>query len=131
MAESLTGGLVAARIVAVPGASEWFRGGIVAYASEVKADLLDVPPGPVVSEAAARRRWPTGVRRALGADVGLSTTGVAGPTEQEGQPPGTVWLGMAVGDDVDADPAPPPRRPRPVRQMSVISLLDRLRLRLS
>ena len=58
VAESLTGGLVASRLVAVPGASEWFRGGIVSYASEVKFDLLDVPEGPVVSEAAARR-WPT------------------------------------------------------------------------
>ena len=130
VAESLTGGLVAARIVAIPGASEWFRGGIVAYASEVKADLLDVPPGPVVSEAAAMA-MADGVRRRLGADIGLSTTGVAGPTEQDGQPPGTVWLGMAVGDEVDAVQLRLPGDRDRVRQMSVISLLDRLRLRLS
>jgi nicotinamide-nucleotide amidase len=130
VAESLTGGLVAARIVAVPGASEWFRGGIVSYASDVKHDLLDVPPGPVVSEAAAIA-MADGVRKRLGADVGLSTTGVAGPTEQDGLPPGTVWLGMAVDDDVDAVQVRLPGDRERVRQMSVISLLDRLRHRLS
>ena len=90
--------------------------------------MLGVPPGPVVSEAAAchgRRRPPV-----LGADVGLSTTGVAGPTEQDGQPPGTVWLGMAVGDQVDAVQLRLPGDRDRVRQMAVISLLDRLRLRL-
>ncbi|MEO7427919.1 MAG: competence/damage-inducible protein A, partial [Acidimicrobiales bacterium] len=101
VAESLTGGLVASRIVAVPGSSEWFRGGVVAYDSQVKQDVLGVPEGPVVSEAAAMA-MADGVRRLLGADVGLSTTGVAGPAEQEGQPPGTVWLGLAIGDQVDA-----------------------------
>ena len=130
VAESLTGGLVAARIVAVPGASEWFRGGIVSYASDVKHDLLEVPDGPVVSEAAAKA-MADGVRRRLGADVGLSTTGVAGPTEQDGQPPGTVWLGMAVGDEVDGVRVRLPGDRERVRQMSVISLLDRLRHKLS
>jgi nicotinamide-nucleotide amidase len=91
VAESLTGGMVASRLVAVPGASEWFRGGVVSYASEVKHEVLGVPEGPVVSEAAAIA-MADGVRRLLGADVGLATTGVAGPTEMEGQPPGTVWL---------------------------------------
>jgi nicotinamide-nucleotide amidase len=129
VAESLTGGLVASRIVAVPGSSEWFRGGVVAYASEVKRDLLDVPDGPVVSEAAAMA-MAEGVRRLLDADVGLATTGVAGPTEQEGHPPGTVWLGMAVGDDVDAVQVRLPGDRDRVRQMTVISLMDRLRRRL-
>jgi nicotinamide-nucleotide amidase len=126
VAESLTGGLVASRIVAVPGSSEWFRGGVVAYASEVKFDLLGVPNGPVVCEAAAVA-MAEGVRRLLGADVGLSTTGVAGPTDQEGHPPGTVWLGVAVGDDVDAIEIRLPGDRDRVRQMTVISLLDRLR----
>jgi nicotinamide-nucleotide amidase len=129
VAESLTGGLVAARIVDVPGASEWFRGGVVAYAGDVKVDVLDVPEGPVVSEAAARA-MADGVRRRLGADVGLSTTGVAGPTEQEGQPPGTVWLGLALGDDVDAVQVRLPGDRTRIRQLAVISLLDRLRHRL-
>jgi nicotinamide-nucleotide amidase len=129
VAESLTGGLVAARIVSVPGASAWFRGGVVAYATDVKAELLDVPPGPVVSEAAAVA-MADGVRRRLGADVGLSTTGVAGPAEQDGQPPGTVWLGLAVGDDVDAVRVRLPGDRDRVRQLAVISGLDRLRHRL-
>jgi PncC family amidohydrolase len=102
---------------------------VVAYASEVKRDLLDVPDGPVVSEAAAMA-MAEGVRRLLDADVGLATTGVAGPTEQEGHPPGTVWLGMAVGDDVDAVQVRLPGDRDRVRQMTVISLMDRLRRRL-
>jgi nicotinamide-nucleotide amidase len=130
VAESLTGGLLASRLVAVPGASEWFRGGIVSYATEVKHDLLDVPEGPVVSEAAARA-MADAVRRRLGADVGLSTTGVAGPAEMDGQPPGTVWLGVAVGDDVSAVQVHLPGDRDRVRQYSVISVLDRLRHRLS
>jgi nicotinamide-nucleotide amidase len=129
VAESLTGGLVASRIVSVLGSSDWFRGGVVAYASEVKRDVLGVPDGPVVSEAAAMA-MAAGVRRLLGADIGLSTTGVAGPTEQEGQPPGTVWLGLAFGDEIDAIQVRLPGDRDRVRQMTVISLVDRLRRRL-
>jgi nicotinamide-nucleotide amidase len=129
VAESLTGGLVAARIVDVPGASEWFRGGVVAYASDVKVDVLGVPEGPVVSEAAATA-MADGVRRRLGADVGLATTGVAGPTEQEGQPAGTVWIGLAVGDDVGAVRLRLPGDRSRVRQLTVISAMDHLRRRL-
>lgn len=130
VAESLTGGLVASRMVSVPGSSGWFRGGVVAYDSQVKYDLLGVPEGPVVSEAAAMA-MADGVRRLLGADVGLATTGVAGPTEQEGHPPGTVWLGVALGDDVDAVQVRLPGDRDRIRQMTVISLVDRLRRRLT
>ena len=91
----MTGGLVGSRVSAVPGASEWFRGSIVAYASEVKRKLLGVGDGPVVSEAAAQE-MATGAAATLGADVGLALTGVAGPTEQDGQPVGTVWVGLAI-----------------------------------
>lgn len=126
VAESLTGGMVASRMVAVSGSSAWFRGGVVAYDSQVKFDVLGVPQGPVVSEAAAMA-MADGVRRLVGSDVGLSTTGVAGPTDQEGHPPGTVWLGMAIGDDVDAVLVQLPGDRDRVRQMSVISLVDRLR----
>lgn len=129
VAESLTGGLVASRIVAVPGSSDWFEGGVVAYASQVKFDLLDVPGGPVISEAAAMA-MADGVRRRLGADVGVATTGVAGPAEQEGQPPGTVWLGVAVGEDVTATFIRLPGDRERVRQLAVISLMDLLRRRL-
>jgi nicotinamide-nucleotide amidase len=94
VAESLTGGLVAARLVNVPGASGWFRGGVVAYASDVKRSVLDVPDGPVVSAAAARA-MATGVQHLLGADVGLGVTGVAGPDGQDGERPGTVFMAVA------------------------------------
>jgi nicotinamide-nucleotide amidase len=129
VAESLTGGLAASRIVSVPGSSEWFRGAIVAYDSQVKFEVLGVPEGPVVSESAAKA-MAEGVRRLLGADVGLSTTGVAGPAEQEGHPPGTVWLGIAVGDEVEATQLTLPGDRERVRQLTVISLMDRLRRRL-
>lgn len=129
VAESLTGGLLASRLVTVPGASAWFRGGVVAYDSQVKHDLLDVPEGPVVSEACAKA-MADGVRRRLGADVGLSTTGVAGPVEQEGQPVGTVWLGMAVGGEVDAVLLRLSGDRDRIRQLAVTSALDRLRRRL-
>ena len=129
VAESLTGGLVQERLAEVPGASDWFAGGVVAYDSAVKRKLLGVPDGPVVSEAAAEQ-MARGVRELLGADVGLSTTGVAGPTGQEGQPPGTVWLGMAVGDDVSAVLVMLPGGRQQVRQLSAISVLDWLRRKL-
>ncbi|HZA66903.1 MAG TPA: CinA family nicotinamide mononucleotide deamidase-related protein, partial [Geminicoccaceae bacterium] len=101
LAESVSGGLAAARLSAVPGTREVFRGGVVAYASEVKFDLLGVPSGPVVCEVAARA-MAEGVRRLLGADVGLATTGVAGPADQDGHAMGTVFLGLALGDQVEA-----------------------------
>jgi nicotinamide-nucleotide amidase len=129
VAESLTGGLMAARMVAIPGSSDWFRGAVVAYESQVKFDVLDVREGPVVAKEAAEQ-MADGVRRLLGADVGLSTTGVAGPAEMEGQPPGTVWLGLAIGDDVDAVVVQLPGDRERVRQLSVISCVDRLRRRL-
>ena len=78
IAESLTGGLVSGRLTAIPGASDVFRGAVVSYASEVKYDLLEVSSGPVVNEPAAIE-MAEGVQRLLGADVGLSLTGVAGP----------------------------------------------------
>ena len=129
IAESLTGGLAASRVVNVPGSSEWFKGGVVAYDSQVKFDVLDVPEGPVISEAAAKA-MADGVRRLLKTEVGIATTGVAGPAEQEGQPPGTVWLGVAVGDDVEARQLRLPGDRDRVRQLSVISLMDMLRRKL-
>jgi len=131
VAESLTGGLVAARLVNVVGASAWFRGGVVAYASDVKHSLLDVPEGPVVSEAAAGA-MASGVRAVLGADVGLAVTGVAGPDPQDGEKPGTVFLAIDGLDDkaLVTRVALPGDRER-IRQFSCISLLDLLRHRLS
>ena len=98
-AESLTGGRLAARISAVPGASRTYVGGVVAYATEVKQELLDVPDellarhGVVSAECA--RAMAVGARRLLGSTYALATTGVAGPDRQEDQPVGTVFVGVA------------------------------------
>jgi nicotinamide-nucleotide amidase len=129
LAESVTGGLVAARIVSVPGASSWFRGSVVAYASEVKFDVLGVPEGPVVSEEAAAA-LATGARRVLGADVGLGVTGVAGPDTQDGHDVGTVFLASDVEGDVEVRRIQLPGDRERIRQFATISLLDGLRRRL-
>ena len=99
VAESLTGGALGAALTAVPGASETFRGGVLAYASEVKAGLLGVPPellarvGAVHPEVA--RLMALGVRDRLATTYGVSTTGVAGPGPQDGRPAGEVHLAVA------------------------------------
>ena len=126
LAESVTGGLVAGRITAVAGASDVFRGSIVSYASDVKFDLLDVPEGPVVSEDAARA-MAVGARRVLDCDVSLALTGVAGPTEQDGMPVGTLCVAVAIGDAVETRTLRMPGQREQMRQMSVISALDLLR----
>jgi nicotinamide-nucleotide amidase len=127
VAESLTGGLIASRLVDVPGASGWFKGGVVAYDAAVKHAVLGVPAGPVVREEAAAH-MAEGARRVLGADVGLGITGVAGPEEQEGVAVGTVFVGLALGDAPTLTRAfrLPGDRPR-IRQYSAISALDLLR----
>ena len=129
VAESVTGGLVTARLTDVPGASEVLRGGVVAYASDVKFGVLGVPEGPVVSPETAKA-MAEGVRRELGADVGLGVTGVAGPDQQEGQPVGTVHLGIALGDEVEAVTLGLPGDRKRIRDFATITLLDLLRRRL-
>lgn len=98
-AESLTGGQVSAALTRVPGASRVFRGGVVAYATEVKVFLLDVPQAVVddvgVISAECALAMARGVRRRLGADVGVATTGVAGPDRQEGHAAGTVFVAVS------------------------------------
>jgi nicotinamide-nucleotide amidase len=127
VAESLTGGLVASRLVDVPKASDWFRGGVVSYANDVKFSVLGVPEGPVVTADAAAA-MATGVRRLLGADIGLGVTGVAGPDPMEGQPPGTVFLAATIGDaEPVVRPVTLPGDRERVRQFACISLLDMLR----
>ncbi|MDP9386759.1 MAG: competence/damage-inducible protein A [Actinomycetota bacterium] len=129
LAESMTGGMVASRVVNAEGSSRWFRGSIVAYDSQVKFDVLGVPEGPVVSEEAAAR-MAEGAAKVLGADVALSVTGVAGPAEQEGMPPGTVYLGMCFeGETTVVHHRFPGDRER-VRQFATITVLDLLRRRL-
>ncbi|KOU11407.1 MULTISPECIES: CinA family protein [Streptomyces] len=98
VAESLTGGMAAAALTAVPGASKAFRGSVTAYATELKQELLGVDGellaahGAVDPQVAAQMA--AGVRTALGADWGIATTGVAGPDPQDGKPVGTVFVAV-------------------------------------
>jgi nicotinamide-nucleotide amidase len=99
-AESLTGGLVVSALVDVPGASASLRGGVVAYATDVKRDVLGVDAALLAREGAVdpvvATRMAEGVRRLLGADVGVATTGVAGPEPQDGKPVGTVCIAVST-----------------------------------
>jgi nicotinamide-nucleotide amidase len=103
VAESLTGGLVAAALTDIPGASASFRGGIVSYATELKAALLGVDAAMLARHGAVyapvASAMATGVRVRLGASYGLATTGVAGPEPQDGQPVGTVHIAVSAGND--------------------------------
>ncbi|MGW0822438.1 CinA family protein [Streptomyces sp. NPDC002845] len=98
VAESLTGGLVAAEITAAPGASKVFRGSVTAYATDLKHELLGVDPTLLAADGAVNpqvaAQMAAGVRKALGADWGIATTGVAGPDQQDGQPVGTVFVAV-------------------------------------
>jgi nicotinamide-nucleotide amidase len=99
VAESLTGGLLAATIVEIPGVSAVFRGGLVVYATDLKHTLAGVPRdllderGPVDPDVA--RALAEGVRQRCGTDWGLATTGVAGPDPQDGHPVGLVFIAAA------------------------------------
>ena len=126
LAESVTGGLVGARLTGIPGASRAFRGSIVSYASEVKFDVLGVDLGPVVSAHAAEQ-MAVGAARVLGADIGLSLTGVAGPDEQDGQPVGTLFVGLSAFGTVTSTMVRLPGQREQMRQFAVISSLDLLR----
>lgn len=103
VAESLTGGLVAAALTMIPGASLAVRGGVVAYATDLKAVLLSVPWGMLDEHGAVysgvASAMAVGVRERLGATFGVATTGVAGPDPQDGQPAGTVHIAVSAVDD--------------------------------
>ena len=130
LAESVTGGLLASRLTDVAGVSGVFRGSVVAYDSDVKFDVLGVERGPVVTADAAEQ-MAAGARRVLGADVGIGITGVAGPAEQDGQPVGTVFVGLAIGDGpVESMRLTLPGDRRRIREFAAISALDLLRRRL-
>jgi len=102
VAESLTGGMVAAELVSVSGASTVFVGGVVAYATRVKAEVLGVDADLLEREGAIHPRvaeqMAAGVRQLLSADLGLATTGAAGPDPQDGHEPGEVWIAAATPD---------------------------------
>jgi PncC family amidohydrolase len=125
VAESLTGGLLALRLTEAPGSGEVFRGGIVAYMTGVKHDLLEVPAGPVVTKRCASA-MAAGVASLFDADIGLSTTGVAGPEGLEGHPPGNVFIacwtrGHAEVEELHLSPT---MTPESIRRASVDRMLD-------
>ena len=130
VAESLTAGLVAARLADVPGASAVLRGAVVAYASDLKHSLLGVDAdllarsGPVQREVA--EQMADGVRRALGADLAVATTGVAGPDPQDGVPPGTVFLALSTPSGTRAREARLSGDRRAVREAAVALALGLL-----
>jgi PncC family amidohydrolase len=134
VAESLTGGLLAATITEVPGASAVFRGGVCAYSSDLKVSLLDVPDSLVRSDgvvsstvAAAMAR---GARTRLGATYALSTTGVAGPDPQEGQPVGTVFVALSGPEGTDTQQLRLEGNRQRIRQSTCVAVLGVLRRRL-
>jgi nicotinamide-nucleotide amidase len=130
IAESVTGGLVAARLTEVPGASDAFRGSLVSYASEVKFGVLDVTPGPVVNAPAAAE-MAEGAMRVLGSSVGVGVTGVAGPAEQDDVPVGTVFVAIAIaGAETITRQLRLPGQRDQIRQFAVINALDLLRRQL-
>ena len=96
-AESITCGNIAAALAAAPNASQWFRGSVVAYSREVKFSVLRVDPGPVITSSCVQQ-MAVNVRRLLGADIAVATTGAGGPGREEDQPAGTVFIGIATPD---------------------------------
>ena len=129
LAESLTGGLIASRLVGIPGASDVLQGSVVSYASSVKFDVLGVAEGPVVSDDAVRA-MSEGACRVLNSDVGIAVTGVAGPDEQEGIPVGTVFMATTLDGVTETSMAKFPFNREQTRQFTVITVLDHLRRRL-
>lgn len=133
VAESLTGGLLTDAFVQVPGASDVLLGGIVAYATDLKHEVLGVDAGLLAAEGPVHPRvaeqMADGVRRAMAlhgriADVGVATTGVAGPDPQGGRPPGTVYVGVAIGSRVLARGGRFPGDRAAVRAAAVSLALD-------
>jgi nicotinamide-nucleotide amidase len=127
VAESLTSGTIACHLGAAREASSWFVGGVVAYAAEVKFEVLGVEPGPVMTGRCAAQ-MAAGVARLLGADIAVAVTGVGGPGPDEGHPAGTVYLAVSSGPlkaenviqhHFDGDPAQ-------VVELSTISALQLL-----
>ncbi|HVF03914.1 MAG TPA: competence/damage-inducible protein A [Frankiaceae bacterium] len=135
VAESLTGGLLAAELTRAAGASDVFTGGVVAYATDVKETLLGVPP-PLLAQFGAVSRecaeaMATGVRERLGATYGLSLTGVAGPGEQEGKPVGTLYAGLSGPSGAVVRDLRLPGDRTLIRGYAVVAALNLLRLHLA
>ena len=133
-AESLTGGLLGGRITGIPGASDYYLGGVVAYATDAKSSQLGVDrdlleaDGPVSEPVAAAMA--SGARKTFGADLGLAATGVAGPTEQSGRRVGTLCLGVADAAGTTTRTLTAPGDRTQVRLWTSSIALDLLRRRL-
>lgn len=139
VAESLTGGLVVAELTRIPGASLVVSGGVVAYDTAIKRSILGVSAELLAREGAVdpdvARQMATGVRSALAvegraADVGIATTGVAGPAEQDGKRAGTVYLGIALGDVVESIALELPGDRAEIRTATVRAAIDAVLSRL-
>ncbi|MGW5355770.1 CinA family protein [Streptomyces sp. NPDC004031] len=131
VAESLTGGLLAAALTGVAGASRSFRGSVTAYATPLKQQLLGVDGALLAArgavDAQVAREMAEGVRRLLGADWGAATTGVAGPDPQDGQPVGTVFVAVAgPGGAAEVAPLRLTGDRAAIRRASVVAVLDLL-----
>ncbi len=133
IAESLTGGLLVAALIRPAGASAVILGGVVAYNTELKSSLLGVDPqllaehGPVHADVAKAMARNVRERLAVGgrsATFGISTTGVAGPDSQGGEPPGVVFLGLSFGDQVHARRLDLAGSRDEIRSLAVVSALD-------
>jgi PncC family amidohydrolase len=114
----MTGGLVAAALVDVPGSGEWFAGGVVTYASELKRSVLGVRSQRAACEMAL------GAAQLLDVDLAIATTGCAGPESMEGQPVGTTWIGVALRGRARAFHARFDGEPACVRAHAVRAALD-------
>jgi nicotinamide-nucleotide amidase len=127
--ETVTGGLMSSRLSAVPGAAGVFRGAVVICTDAVAVDLLGLPTGSLLSEEAVKA-MALGACRVLGTDVGLAATAVIDLNEPAGYRMGTAFMGLALKGAIEAQRIRLPGRPEQIRQFSVISLLNYLRLRL-
>ena len=129
LAESVTGGLISARLTDVPGASDVLRGAVVPYHRALKTEVLGVPDVAAVSSEMVLA-MAAGACRVLGADVGLATSGAAGPDSHEGAEPGTVWIGLHLDGEGEAVKVRFNMARPMVRQLSTITALNLLRTRL-
>ena len=131
--ESCTGGLLAGAFTEAEGSSAYFRGGMVTYATDVKAlegvDPRIIERHGVISDAVAAD-MARAARERFGAEIGIGVTGVAGPAEQEGKPPGTVHIGIDLGGSPQAAPYRMPQGRQMVQQRAVMTALFQLRRRL-
>jgi nicotinamide-nucleotide amidase len=130
VAESLTGGLLGAALTGPAGASDVFRGGVVAYATDVKSAVLGVPVVDGVVSADTAAAMARAARETFGSTYGVALTGVAGPAEQEGRPVGTVYAGLAAPDLVTAKELRLAGDRAQVRAFAVVAALNLLRLHL-